>query len=107
MAQVSDWEGELFRLSSKAFATPGCFPKEGSMLCAGKWETAQPQGEKMGTSMAWWEWDEPWEHFPSIFTAGSLPNPPSYTALGPRTTLGMVLTPSGRKGYDKIIKLNN
>ena len=37
MGQVGDWE-ELFHLSSKAFATPGCFPEEGSVLCAEKWE---------------------------------------------------------------------
>lgn len=87
-----DWETELLLVSSKAPAMPGCLQEEGSVLHVGDQHGQRERGCKQACLMGTHPF-HPIPHCPESFL------PPS-----PSPILGMVLTPSGSKGHDRVLR---
>lgn len=92
-----DCETELLLVSSKAPAMPGCLPEEGSVLHVGEQQGQRERGCKQaysnGNEISYGDPFHPVPHCLESFL------PPS-----PSPILGMVLTPSGSKGHDRILR---
>lgn len=92
-----DWETELLLVSSKAPAVPGCLPEERSVLHFGEQHGQRGRGCEQaclgGNEISCGDPFHPIPHYQESFL------PPS-----PSPIFGMVLTPSGSKGHDRVLR---